>query len=67
MKHLIEALLTEAGESPPSRGARIETVLGKLGRTFRGSPPSRGARIETSPGWRYSVRPRVAPFTGGAD
>ena len=47
MKLVDVAGLQDVHQSPPSRGARIETCLGAVcwGRVV--SPPSRGARIET--------------------
>jgi len=53
--------------SPPSRGARIETVSLWFMPLQLLSPPSRGARIETIDGVLQDPIDYIAPFTGGAD
>ena len=52
-------------ESPPVRGARIETVYRWRQGRKAGSPPVRGARIETLSGLRDS-RTRMSPPVRGA-
>ena len=54
--------------SPPTRGARIETVsFGLVLAEAQPSPPTRGARIETRSTRRQPTFLRVAPHAGGAD
>ncbi len=47
MKHIANATNQQTNKSPPTRGARIETLVRRHTTGCRRSPPTRGARIET--------------------
>ena len=50
MKLVRHDQIVEIAESPPARGAWIETKPASFGRYVRMSPPARGAWIETGRG-----------------
>ena len=65
MKQPAVDIIANMIESPPARGARIETRIATAGwRTSRRSPPARGARIETIFGFRHTYRSSRPPRGG---
>jgi len=67
LKPNVSDVVRSVVESPPSRGARIETSERLELHQLQTSPPSRGARIETMKYLELLDAECIAPFTGGAD
>ena len=67
MKPIVVALATEVLESPPARGAWIETINDHHCHRLTRSPPARGAWIETPFAKLADAAQYVAPRAGGVD
>ena len=68
MKQAVQGLQAHVLESPPTRGAWIETIRSRSARAAeRGRPPRGGRGLKLYPLGQGDNGARVAPHAGGVD